>query len=306
MAERADGRVVRVPTFVNEFWTSRQRAAHSLHEISYRACFKPQLPRFFIERLTEPGEVVYDPFMGRGTTPLEAALLGRVPFGCDINPLSAILLAPRLRPPTAGRRRANGSARLTSRRPASSPTTCWCSITPTRSREICALRDTCSTGARAAPRRRGRLDPHGRRQPADGALARVLLGLHAAAQPGGLGRVAAQDQRGARARCRRGADVPAIILKKTRPLLRDCDRRRPRGAWRARSRRGARLLTGTGAARTPRIPAGSVDLVVTSPPFLDVVHYAADNWLRCWFCGIDPRACAGHDLAPTSTTGRPR
>ena len=61
VAERPDGRAVRVPTFVNEFWTSRQRAAHSLHEISYRACFKPQLPRFFIDRLTEPGAVVYDP-----------------------------------------------------------------------------------------------------------------------------------------------------------------------------------------------------------------------------------------------------
>lgn len=33
---------------VNEFWTSAQRQAHSLHEISYRACFKPQLPGFFI------------------------------------------------------------------------------------------------------------------------------------------------------------------------------------------------------------------------------------------------------------------
>ena len=31
-----------------------------------------------------------------------------------------------------------------------------------------------------------------------------------------------------------------------------------------------------------------MDLVVTSPPFLDVVDYAGDNWLRCWFCGIDP------------------
>src|SRR5512138_1110188 len=82
-----DGAKVDVPTFVNEFWTSRQRAAHSLHEISYRACFKPQLPRFFIERLTSPGERVYDPFMGRGTTLLEAGLLGRKPAGCDINPL---------------------------------------------------------------------------------------------------------------------------------------------------------------------------------------------------------------------------
>src|SRR5881396_543941 len=89
-----------VPVFINEFWTSKQRAASSLHEISYRACFKPQLPRFFIERLTAPDDVVYDPFMGRGTTVIEAALLGRVPYGCDINPLSAVLSQPRLSPPS--------------------------------------------------------------------------------------------------------------------------------------------------------------------------------------------------------------
>src|SRR5438093_8697564 len=95
-----DGKPIEVPTFVNEFWTARQRQAHSLHEVSYRACFKPQLPRFFIERLTGPDDVVYDPFMGRGTTVIEAALLGRVPCGCDINPLSSFLTRPRLNPPT--------------------------------------------------------------------------------------------------------------------------------------------------------------------------------------------------------------
>src|SRR6266478_758956 len=89
-----------VPVFINEFWTSKQRAASSLHEISYRACFKPQLPRFFIERLTTAQDTVYDPFLGRGTTMIEAALLGRRVAGCDINPLSSILTAPRLRPPT--------------------------------------------------------------------------------------------------------------------------------------------------------------------------------------------------------------
>src|SRR6266436_1949298 len=94
-----DDRPISVDTFVNEFWTSRQRAAHSLHEVSYRACFKPQLPRFFAERLTRAGDTVYDPFMGRGTTLLEAALLARVPIGCDVNPLSALLLRPRLEPP---------------------------------------------------------------------------------------------------------------------------------------------------------------------------------------------------------------
>ncbi|MEA3408949.1 MAG: DNA methyltransferase, partial [Candidatus Eisenbacteria bacterium] len=90
---------VSVDTFTNEFWTSKQRAANRLHEVSYRACFKPQLPRFFIDRLTSAGDVVYDPFMGRGTTLLEAALAGRAPAGCDINPLSEIIVRPRLEPP---------------------------------------------------------------------------------------------------------------------------------------------------------------------------------------------------------------
>ena len=31
-----------VPVFENEFWTAKQRQAHPLHEVSYRACFKPQ------------------------------------------------------------------------------------------------------------------------------------------------------------------------------------------------------------------------------------------------------------------------
>ena len=31
--------------FINEFWTAKQRQANNLHEISYRACYKPQLPK---------------------------------------------------------------------------------------------------------------------------------------------------------------------------------------------------------------------------------------------------------------------
>ena len=37
------------------------------------------------------------------------------------------------------------------------------------------------------------------------------------------------------------------------------------------------------------IPSSSVDLIVTSPPFLDKVDYITDNWLECWFAGVDPR-----------------
>ena len=142
IVERRDG----VDFFVNEFWTAKQRQASSLQEISYRACFKPQLPRFFIERLTQPGEVVYDPFMGRGTTVLEAALLGRVPCGCDINPLerrpdpaAAPPAAPRRRRPAARANRLRFSA-------TNSPRTCWSSSTRTRSAPSPRSRSICSRG----------------------------------------------------------------------------------------------------------------------------------------------------------------
>jgi hypothetical protein len=89
-----------IPYLINEFWTSGQRQAHSIHDVSYRACFKAQLPEFFIARLTSPRDAVYDPFMGRGTTPVQAALMGRRPVGSDINPLSVLLSRPRMNPPT--------------------------------------------------------------------------------------------------------------------------------------------------------------------------------------------------------------
>ena len=81
-------------------------------------------------------------------------------------------------------------------------------------------------------------------------------------------------------------DVPALILKKSRSLLKDVDPR-----TRADLRRiapQARITTGD-ACSAPDLPDGQVALVLTSPPFLDVVDYATDNWMRCWFAGIDSR-----------------
>ena len=52
------------------------------------------------------------------------------------------------------------------------------------------------------------------------------------------------------------------------------------------------MLTNGPAWRTPDLRDASVSLIVTSPPFLDVVDYRGDNWLRCWFAGIDAGAVA--------------
>jgi DNA modification methylase len=50
-------------------------ASHNFH--AFPAKFPPQLPRKFIEGLTEPGDVVLDPMVGSGTTIVEAFLAGR-------------------------------------------------------------------------------------------------------------------------------------------------------------------------------------------------------------------------------------
>ena len=211
-----------VPTFVNEFWTAKQRQASSLHEISYRACFKPQLPRFFIERLTRPGEVVYDPFMGRGTTVLEAALLGRVPCGCDINPLSVVLTRPRLcRPPEPDVAPAASGPKSTLTPVDEFPEDLLAFLSPRDLRAFASLKKYLLARGRSVILTRGRLDLPGRAEPADRPFAGLLLRLHPAAQPGRLGQVAAQDQR------RPQTDPAARDVRASssrRPhLLRDCD-----------------------------------------------------------------------------------
>ncbi len=87
---------VQIPRYINEYWTSKQRQNNPIHEISYRACYKAELPRFFISLLSKEKDIIYDPFSGRGTTIIEAALLNRNIVANDINPLSTILSKPRL------------------------------------------------------------------------------------------------------------------------------------------------------------------------------------------------------------------
>lgn len=54
----------------------------------YPARFSPLFARAIIEMFTNEGDVVYDPFMGGGTTIVEASALGRHAIGSDINTLA--------------------------------------------------------------------------------------------------------------------------------------------------------------------------------------------------------------------------
>jgi hypothetical protein len=79
-------------------------------------------------------------------------------------------------------------------------------------------------------------------------------------------------------------DTDRIILNKTRSLLRRVSDGETKSL--ARAGKNAVLLT-RDARSTPEIRDASVQLTVTSPPFLDIVQYRDDNWLRCWFNGLD-------------------
>lgn len=267
-----------VAFLLNAFWTARQRQGHRLHEVSYRACFKPQLPAFFIERLTRPGDLVHDPFMGRGTTAIQSALMGRKVAGNDINPLSAMLVRPRLNTPD----QAAVIARLGQidwQAGAPGPVDLLSFYHPETLARLMALR------AWFADR-----EASGRFDAVDDWIRMVALNRltgHSAGffsvytlPPNQAVSVKSQD----RINERRGQvpplrDVAAIIARKSRALLADGGLHSPE----------AFILTGDSAG-TAGLADASVQLVVTSPPFLDIVQYAHDNWLRCWFAGIDAQA----------------
>lgn len=64
-------------------------ASHNMH--AFPAKFPPQVPRVFIQALTQQGDIVLDPMMGSGTTLVEALLAGRCPVGADIDPLALLI-----------------------------------------------------------------------------------------------------------------------------------------------------------------------------------------------------------------------
>lgn len=292
---RAEG--VDVPVIEGAFWTARQRQASSLHEVSYRACFKPQLPAFFIGKYTKPGDVVLDPFLGRGTTAVEAALLGRVPAGNDANPLSGILARPRVQvPPPASIFRRIEALALDSRWKADRDLSMF--YHPRTLGEIVSLR-LALNGRRAA----GTEDAVDRwiRMVATNRLTGHSAGFFSVytLPPNQAASAVSQVKINARlGQEPEYRDVKKLLLKKTRQLLGDVTEE-VRARVNAAGRK-ARFLTGD-AARLKGLKASSVDLVVTSPPFLDIVDYAGDNWLRNWFNDTGSMAPAGLSLSRVRT-----
>lgn len=267
-----------IPYIVNEFWTSGQRQANAIHEVSYRACFKPQLPEFFIERLTTIGDGVYDPFMGRGTTPIQAALMGRRPLANDINPLSVLLTRPRLQIPDLNAV-ANRLRGIDWGQDVKVRDDLLAFFHPTTLAHLQILKEWLLVHAPLE-----KTDP----DPVVDWIRMIAINRLTGHSPGFFSvytlppnqAVSVDAQLKINAKRQQSPpprDVLKIILKKSHSLLSEGGVGRHPGG----------VLSAGSANRAVCIPSDSAALVVTSPPFLDIVQYAKDNWLRCWFAGID-------------------
>ncbi len=72
---------------------------HRLHKLApYVGGFPAQLARFFILNLSDPGDLVYDPFSGRGTTVLEALLSDRRAEASDAFEYAYVLTRAKAQP----------------------------------------------------------------------------------------------------------------------------------------------------------------------------------------------------------------
>lgn len=81
-------------------WRTAPRGwGNPLHTMApYIGGFPPALAHYFIERFSQPGEVVYDPFAGGGTAPLEAILQDRVGWGSDAFEYATVLSRAKCNP----------------------------------------------------------------------------------------------------------------------------------------------------------------------------------------------------------------
>lgn len=269
--------------YINEYWTAKQRKSSSIHEISYRACFKAQLPGFFIKILSQPKDIIYDPFSGRGTTVVEAGLLNRNVISNDINPLSKILAKPRLNIPSLKdvEERVNN---ISIKEDIDSALDLSMFYHENTEKEILSIKqylnerkikneeDDIDRFIRMVAT--NRLTGHSKgffsvyTLPPNQAVtqeSQIKINLKRKQKP---------DYR----------DIKSRIIKKIKSLLRNLTERQIDNLNNAGKRA---IFLSKNAEETYEIEDDSVQLTVTSPPFLKVVQYAKDNWLRCWFNSID-------------------
>ena len=284
-------------------WKAQQRLwGHSFHPMcSYLASFPAALAHAFIARYSRPGDVVLDPFSGRGTTPLQAAAEGRIGAGNDLNPFAHLLTAAKVEPatPAEARTRATGLrlawaagarvwedlAKAIQADPATGgpepvPVEVALAFHPRTFAQILFVRASLDLDDRVdrflAATMTGIL--HGKSR---SYLSQLMPNTFSMA-PRYVREFAARTAFESEER-----DVFERLETKLTRLYRSPLPRTGGVALLGDARdAGSRMRT---ALRARGLP-DRARLVVTSPPYLRVVKYGYYNWLRTWFLGFDAAA----------------
>ena len=290
------------PVWIGELWTARQRQMHPVHyTVSYRASFKPELPEFFIRQYLgeKRNAVVFDPFGGRGTTVLQANLMGHRGIHNDLNPLAHFIAAARrvIPTPAALIERLEKLDLDAGPEPDGEDRERLGPFFHARTlREINALRHCLMPVAfdlNGDPELRyigltalSRLHGH-----SDG-----FLSAYSFPQISILPEAQRRNNRNRGQKPEYRALKPRIIRKLRADLAEGLPSHYHRMAARNR-------YTISDACELGSLRGGTVDLIVTSPPFLDKVNYVQDNWMRAWFLGVEQQV-AGSGLMMDSDPGR--
>lgn len=256
---------------------------HPLHSICpYFAMFPEGFVAEQLYAYTRPGDVVLDPFCGRGTTVLESLLNNRQGLGTDINPVAACIAGAKANVP-ALKSVLNRVEELSARFKEEMAN----EVPPTEFFEHCFHRDTYAEVAFL----RGALA--WRRSATDRFIAAVVLGvLHGESHRSGMylsnrmpRTISTKPDYSVRWWRERGLHPPR---RETFEVLREAVRFR--FSQPPPERRGSvKLSDARRCGQVLKKHTGSVALVVTSPPYIDTTDYAEDQWLRLWFLGGDPK-----------------
>lgn len=271
-------------------WHEQRRAwPHALHATcTYLGSLPPTIAHDLVARWSRPGDVVLDPFCGRGSVALQACLERRIGIGIDRNPLAAVLTGAAIDPPSTRAlhdRVAHLRIDWSRQRPA------WTAEADVMAASTPAALFHPATLAQLLFVRSAldRTDPRDRAILA--ALAGILHGRRASSITDAMPNVFSMAP-GYTARwlAARGTppperDVLALLARRIGHLRRE-GLPSTRGIALEGDAREAGRLAST-ALRSAGLP-DRIRLVVTSPPYLGLVRYGAANWLRLWLLGEDP------------------
>lgn len=245
----------------------------------YYAMFPIRFAQDAVDRFTEPGDVVLDPFCGRGTAPYAAMVAGRDAVACEINPVAWVYAATKTAPasdPDAVKGRIGDIAEAAEpedREPES------------QFQELAFCPNVL--GFLNAARRKLQW----RNDTTDRTVAALILQYLHSKVPQGLSNQMRHCRAMAPDYCIRwwnenGYETPPEI-DPVSFLNARVDWRYRKGIPERSHSRGVTVTLGDSATDLAK-PATPARLVVTSPPYSGVTDYGVDSWLRLWAIGEGP------------------